>query len=530
MKIFTLLLIVVCLSSSSVVMAQQVSSVVVPPTTHCPIPCGNQSFPYLFCFVTGSKTALCSTNPNDPITGYVPAKSKMPGCVNIVPIDASLWWQPASAVPDFTETPPDKETMWEEYESAILACSSCWPPPYDLGSDEWEGDEKAYDYALEQWDLDSSSFFNQTGEAIVDTIGLDDDFAWDFIVDYRIQAHSVLWNNWDTTYGDYQRDSTRHFKGNDVSYAQVFSSGDANVDGQNDLNSWLGICSLTGDATCCIAVEGDTNVTHWPGNYEMSGNGIKLRYPVGLTYGTPGCPDGSSCPNPSSRYITYNATNNFFYENNSDIILISPEYILHPAVPLHGWYTGAGPNADAANQGYYDFSFKEVIEHEMGHWLGLLHPDSILRGDTCKNNYNYCKSSIPGYWMLMGAGQAQPNIPPRGLGTDDSCMFAKLYCPTLSDTTLAVSTPQVPDWFNPEVFPNPSNGEMTLTFTTLAQSLTQISIYDVLGNQVRLVSSGYEESGPQSISLGTETLPSGSYVCRVRVGDRVSYINLAITK
>jgi hypothetical protein len=58
----------------------------------------------------------------------------------------------------------------------------------------------------------------------------------------------------------------------------------------------------------------------------------------------------------------------------------------------------------------------------------------------------------------------------------------------------------------------------------------QVAIYDVLGNQVRMVSSGYEEEGQQTISLGTETLPSGNYVCRVRVGDRVSYINLAITK
>jgi hypothetical protein len=45
-----------------------------------------------------------------------------------------------------------------------------------------------------------------------------------------------------------------------------------------------------------------------------------------------------------------------------------------------------------------------------------------------------------------------------------------------------------------------------------------------------MVFDGYLNVGPQSISLGTETLPSGNYVCRVRVGDRVSYINLAITK
>jgi hypothetical protein len=52
----------------------------------------------------------------------------------------------------------------------------------------------------------------------------------------------------------------------------------------------------------------------------------------------------------------------------------------------------------------------------------------------------------------------------------------------------------------------------------------------VLGKEVRSVLSEEQEPGEQSISLGTETLPSGNYICRVSVGERVSYINLAITK
>jgi photosystem II stability/assembly factor-like uncharacterized protein len=81
-----------------------------------------------------------------------------------------------------------------------------------------------------------------------------------------------------------------------------------------------------------------------------------------------------------------------------------------------------------------------------------------------------------------------------------------------------------------KIFPNPSTGATELDYTISNYSFVQITIYNVLGNQVRLVSSGYLNAGPQSISLGTESLPSGNYVCRVRVGDQVNYINLAITR
>jgi hypothetical protein len=52
----------------------------------------------------------------------------------------------------------------------------------------------------------------------------------------------------------------------------------------------------------------------------------------------------------------------------------------------------------------------------------------------------------------------------------------------------------------------------------------------MLGTPVLAVSSDYESEGQHTISLGTESLPSGNYVCRVRVGADVSYINLVVKK
>ena len=80
------------------------------------------------------------------------------------------------------------------------------------------------------------------------------------------------------------------------------------------------------------------------------------------------------------------------------------------------------------------------------------------------------------------------------------------------------------------IHPNPSTGGTELDFTIATRDFVQVTIYDVLGRDVLDVYSGYENPGTQSMSLGTETLPSGHYVCRVTVGDRADYIDLVIQK
>jgi hypothetical protein len=207
------------------------------------------------------------------------------------------------------------------------------------------------------------------------------------------------------------------------------------------------------------------------------------------------------------------------------------------------WYTGTGhpmPNtyADGVDQTYFDFSFYQLMEHEIGHWLGLMHPESGPPNGTstyacsnCYTNNPYITSAnkvnASGFWTVMAQGLNFAGDTALLLTSEDSCQFKKLYCE--EDVSVKLG-PNPNDWFNPEVFPNPTNSGMTLTFTTIAESLTQISIYDILGNQVRMVFEGYLNAGAQSIPLGTESLRSGNYVCRVRVGDQVNYINLAITK
>lgn len=71
---------------------------------------------------------------------------------------------------------------------------------------------------------------------------------------------------------------------------------------------------------------------------------------------------------------------------------------------------------------------------------------------------------------------------------------------------------------------------MTLTYNVHEYCFVQVVLYDMLGNSVRNVYSGYSNQGLKSLSLGTEALPNGHYVCRVRVGENVAYINIVVSR
>jgi hypothetical protein len=122
-----------------------------------------------------------------------------------------------------------------------------------------------------------------------------------------------------------------------------------------------------------------------------------------------------------------------------------------------------------------------------------------------------------------------PNGRGKDLSSEDKLMFQKLYCPSGCDASGVAEAAPVPD-FNPTVHPNPSNGETELDYTLASRQLVQVSIYDEMGREVREVYSGFEDAGTRTLSLGTEALPSGHYICRVTVGDRAAYVDLVIQK
>jgi hypothetical protein len=507
MKIFTLLLIAACLSLSSIVMAQGIP---------CPIPCWKESFPYWFCTATGGvKVVECSTNP-DSMPGLIATKTHLPGRVTVVPVDTSLWFQPIDPVP----LQPEPVSLPDTYD----VFESCLANAQDYG------DTSIVNAGVAEWDTD----FAQVHEGHEPNVPPDEsnyetDEEYNNALDtYNCDREDYTFFTEDVErYDTYIGDSISYANGTDVHYVQIFSSGDASSDALSGLNAWLAVCGLTGDATCPIFIHPDTNPQNWQGNY-VATPGHPISHALGITpaLGTY-CNDGLSCADSTKRFIIYNAMNSFFYSNNKDIVIVNQGYINHPKAPLVGWFIGTASPITYVDPNYSSFTFRDMVEHEEGHFLTMNHPERLASDSaSCVNNQTACLGDLTP--MLMSTVGIGVNNVPQGLQPDDKCMFEKLYCPgTRDDGVEDVESPEPP---SPEIFPNPTTGACQLQYEVMDRVLVQVAIYDMLGKEVRDVMNDYSSDGQQTISLGTETLPSGSYVCRVRVGDRVSYINLAITK
>ncbi len=84
------------------------------------------------------------------------------------------------------------------------------------------------------------------------------------------------------------------------------------------------------------------------------------------------------------------------------------------------------------------------------------------------------------------------------------------------DDTPAAVTAEVPSAFTLEQnYPNPFNPATTLTFGLPEQSEVQLTVYDVLGRQVRVLVNGELPAGEHKVAFEASDLPSGVYLARM---------------
>jgi len=66
-------------------------------------------------------------------------------------------------------------------------------------------------------------------------------------------------------------------------------------------------------------------------------------------------------------------------------------------------------------------------------------------------------------------------------------------------------------------YPNPFNPETTIRFDVKEKSLVELKIYDILGCEVKVLINSVHQPGSYKIIFEAKNLPSGVYLCRIRM-------------
>jgi hypothetical protein len=447
--------------------------------------CCDESFPYSFC-KSGKLFTTCSKNPStDHPTGATPVKAFIPGCVHIFTMPSDGIYQPVGDSINLPTVPDDLSQ-------------------FDDNLDELLG-------AQDQSKADNSIM--QTGRP--------PEFDSTFFPDSLELIGALKQYGIDTLIYNQEKNN----------YVKLWDQTQAETDANFALQQWLNICpdvkSLSlQNATqspdhkdhknCCINVISDTNADDFHRNPLVTAHTDSIE----------SCSE-TSCP---TRLIRVNRTPIFLYWGNDPQTKSESKYWLHH-VARFGLFTGMTPpnprpfvGTDTLNPQYGAVSFRELMEHEMGHWFGLWHPDRQVNKDSCSNNWTItsCQNN-----MVMVAGQI-PNDTPHVLTKDDSCYFKKLYCSNCIYG--AVKTANEQFVFNPKIYPNPSSGSTFLEYETDKEETVEVSLYNLLGKEIINILSERQDQGEHILQLPTQYLATGEYVCRITAGKKSISVKIVITR
>lgn len=193
----------------------------------------------------------------------------------------------------------------------------------------------------------------------------------------------------------------------------------------------------------------------------------------------------------SSIYVHFTADSNSTYyifarlncpTNNSDAFWVSMDYgefVKYTSLTTSGWQW---LKLDSCNLTVGD------------HVLAIAYCESGAKLDKiCVSNYDYTPT---------GTGNVAINI----------CK--------VDPTTFVLSSLETPDGYAlSQNYPNPFNPSTKIEFLLPQRGLTKITIYDLLGREIRILVNSELEAGYHEINVDASNLPSGAYFYRIQSGD-----------
>jgi hypothetical protein len=224
----------------------------------------------------------------------------------------------------------------------------------------------------------------------------------------------------------------------------------------------------------------------------------------------------------------YNAIyKNFYLSTSSAVKLTNPFNLSNPSlVPLSS----------------SNICFNASAPHTTAHPFNPLMP---INYDTTGGAVNYNVPLAPPEYTTSKASDAFFTVgnyigafPFTGSSTDN---WMKGWCQfdpnnAFYDTTCYVPTTGVtPDLNNViasgiNVFPNPTNGNATVTVDVRQACTVKVAVLDMTGRMVKEVANVYATSGTQSFDFNTDALASGVYIMSVTMNNRTRAVRFNVVK
>ena len=79
-------------------------------------------------------------------------------------------------------------------------------------------------------------------------------------------------------------------------------------------------------------------------------------------------------------------------------------------------------------------------------------------------------------------------------------------------------------------YPNPFNSSTILTFELPGDNFMELKLYDLLGQEIKVIEKGFVNKGEHKVLLNAQTLSSGTYFCVLTQGNYYSKIKLILIK
>ena len=152
------------------------------------------------------------------------------------------------------------------------------------------------------------------------------------------------------------------------------------------------------------------------------------------------------------------------------------------------------------------------LNHPLCHYVS--NPPNLTRG--CVKIYGTPTAASPAfplYDSIIVTGVAYVTVPFVGVQSipQDISVYYRI------DGTIANASPFANAGLN--IAPNPVAGQANVRYTLSGDAVVKVSVMDMLGREVAVLSEGMQRTGSQEITIDSKDLANGTYLLKLSVND-----------